>query len=160
MGIFDPAFPFNLTDYLGGCGDPPYYTNINIDQNQDTQIEAVVTPHSIEDPVHALSRGNYSGKSDSCSARPSERDAYFYYDVSVTDFAAVNGQPSVRCPESNHTGAGAVNCTVTLWVNFASSLVTTQKSERATNTLRILTDEGSIAGGVLFLTWFLGIFVL
>lgn len=157
LALFDPAFPFNLTDYSYDCGNPPHYKNVYLHLGQKLSLDIVATPYSIKDPVHALSRGNSSLTFGGCR----QINAYFYYDVSVADVGRSIQRPEIEpCPDSNNTGTGAINCTFLMQIKFASSLVTTQKSERATNTLRILTDEGSIVGGVLFLTWFLGIFVL
>lgn len=157
LALFDPAFPFNLTDYSYDCGNPPHYKNVYLHLGQKLFIDVVVTPYSIKDPVHALSRGDSSLTSEGCR----KIDAYFYYDLSVADIGRSTFRSEIGpCPDSNDTGAGAIRCSFYMNFEFASSLVTAHNSQRATNTLRILTDEGSIIGGVLFLTWFLGIFVL
>lgn len=63
------------------------------------------------------------------------------------DSKGYSGGPDETCMSSNHIG-------------FSTNMVSQQTSKRKTNWKKILTDEGSIAGGIMFFTWFLGIFVL
>ena len=43
-------------------------------------------------------------------------------------------------------------------IMFGSNMVATQSSGRGTDWAKILTDEGGIAGGIAFFTWFLSIY--
>lgn len=51
-------------------------------------------------------------------------------------------------------------CFFDTYMTMSSMLVTTQTSTRATDWKKILLDEGSIVGGITFLTWFLSIYVI
>jgi hypothetical protein len=51
-------------------------------------------------------------------------------------------------------------CYFTTRMTMSSMLVTSQTSTRGTNWQKILFDEGSIVGGIMFVTWFLGIYII
>lgn len=48
-------------------------------------------------------------------------------------------------------------CTGAVDVQFATMLVTTETSKYSKDRVQMLTDEGGIIGGIMFVTWFLSI---
>ncbi|TKA81680.1 hypothetical protein B0A55_01346 [Friedmanniomyces simplex] len=55
----------------------------------------------------------------------------------------------------NYTGP----CRAVLTMKFSSLIVTTLRSDHGTDWKQMLLDEGSIVGGIMFVTWFFNIFV-
>lgn len=89
---------------------------------------------------------------------PRQRQKYAYY-TGVADTAFLDlPLADSRCDVGGDDYQGN-NCTFTLYT-VQSPVVTTQKSAHGTDALKILTDEGGILGGILFVTWFFGIFDL
>ncbi|XXG97836.1 structural constituent of ribosome [Hypoxylon texense] len=83
----------------------------------------------------------------------------------VRDFKYYNGEPpritwdrqqGIECDVGKN---GTAPCQFSLPFTFSSPLVTVETSKRGTDALKIFTDEGSILGAILFITWFLGIFI-
>lgn len=146
FSVFDPTLPFRFTDLEFRCGNPPWYHRIVPPLGNRRDTFATVSAYYHEDPVGALSGMG----SRYCSPEVRQRKAYTYYDSDVMSIGT----------ESPEDCSDPLVCGFALSLSFSSSLVTTQKSSRGTNALKILTDEGSLVGGILFLTWFLGIFVL
>ena len=51
-------------------------------------------------------------------------------------------------------------CPSSTRIIIPNHMVTKRSSQRKTDKLKMITDEASIAGGVLFFTWFLGIYIV
>nr|OQO22447.1 hypothetical protein B0A51_06245 [Rachicladosporium sp. CCFEE 5018] len=109
--------------------------------------------YSFNDPRAPLHCGSPADYNDSC---PPQLNSYSYY--TGTADSAYLGVPleNSHCDVggNNYTGA---NCSFSMFIS-QSNVITTQKSSHGTNALKILTDEGGILGGILFVTWFFGIF--
>lgn len=155
--VFDPDFPFDPLDSISSCGNPRIYRPLSPEFNEMSSTYVIIASYYIDDPVRALGERESRDSDGICSFEAQRRTKYAYYEARVVSEPGIDHTP---CPVSDHADIGAVKCRFSMTLYLASSLVTTQKSARGIDTLRILTDEGSIIGGVLFLTWFLGIFVL
>jgi hypothetical protein len=57
---------------------------------------------------------------------------------------------------SNFTGP----CSFKIGLSMSTMLVTSLSSARGTTWQKIMFDEGSIVGGITFVTWFLSIFII
>ncbi|KAK3630560.1 hypothetical protein LTR56_017358 [Elasticomyces elasticus] len=81
---------------------------------------------------------------------------YTRYDTSVLTLPVMTGK-GYQCDlgRSDYNGP----CPAELSMSFSSLLVTTLKSSNGTDMKQMLLDEGSIVGGVMFVTWFFNIFV-
>lgn len=79
---------------------------------------------------------------------------YNQYSLSVSTLPSYG--PAL-CDLGNRDYTGP--CKGTLTMSFSSWMITTQRSMRASDWKQMLLDEGAIVGGVMFVTWFLGIFV-
>lgn len=80
------------------------------------------------------------------------------YDFVLTNIPYNNRQPTQLCDRS------ATNDT-TGWctsnnIIYIDSQVTKQISHRGTDVANIIVEESGIAGGVMFFTWFLGLYIL
>ncbi|KAK1810277.1 hypothetical protein LTR12_015341 [Friedmanniomyces endolithicus] len=81
---------------------------------------------------------------------------YNQYDVSVQTLPMVTGGgPQCDLGLPNYTGP----CPAMLMMSYSSLLVTTLRSSHGTDWLKMLLEEGSIVGGIMFVTWFFNIFV-
>ncbi|TKA33980.1 hypothetical protein B0A54_14857 [Friedmanniomyces endolithicus] len=119
-------------------------------------LSAAVSQHdiylrqtTIADDVRAIVQTN-----GNCSA-----DIYTHYnqyDVSVETLPMVTGGgPQCDLGLPGYTGP----CPASLMVSYSSLLVTTLRSNHGTDWLKMLLEEGSIVGGIMFVTWFFNIFV-
>ncbi|TKA81665.1 hypothetical protein B0A55_01336 [Friedmanniomyces simplex] len=81
---------------------------------------------------------------------------YNRYDTSVQTLPVETGQ-DYQCDLGlpNYTGP----CPAVLTMKFSSLLVTTFTSKYGTDWKQMLLEEGSIVGGIMFVTWFFNIFV-
>ncbi|KAK0275426.1 hypothetical protein LTR35_011128 [Friedmanniomyces endolithicus] len=81
---------------------------------------------------------------------------YNQYETSVQTLPMITGQED-QCDLGlpNYTGP----CPAVLTMSYSSLLVTTLRSSHGTDWLKMLLEEGSIVGGIMFVTWFFNIFV-
>ena len=88
-------------------------------------------------------------------------DAFRHYNTYRTSFISyeVNNDPgcliSSSTPPPDQTDP--LPCVGDVDIHFSSMLVTEQTSDYAKDWVGMLTDEGGIVGGIMFVTWFLGI---
>jgi len=85
---------------------------------------------------------------------------YIYYTTQPTTGESGLGQAQTNYSVCTPHGPDHQPCLFTVSLSMASSLVTKQRSSHGTDMGQIILDEGSILGGVLFFTWFFGIFVI
>lgn len=107
-----------------------------------------VEPYKMDDAVGAL-------QSPEIPAACAKHTNYTYYRSSINHFAYTDRS---TCDVGSHNFTGP--CMSATHISFATNMVTTQQSKHGTDWMQMLTDEGSIAGGIMFFTWFLGIYVL
>ncbi|KAK0776913.1 hypothetical protein LTR57_011314 [Friedmanniomyces endolithicus] len=81
---------------------------------------------------------------------------YNQYETSVQTLPMITGQDS-QCDLGLPNYAGP--CPAVLTMSYSSLLVTTLRSSHGTDWLKMLLEEGSIVGGIMFVTWFFNIFV-
>ncbi|KAK5674948.1 hypothetical protein LTS10_012360 [Elasticomyces elasticus] len=81
---------------------------------------------------------------------------YIRYDTSVLTLPVMTGK-GYQCDLGRPDYNGP--CPAKLSMSFSSLLVTTLKSSNGIDTEQMLLDEGSIVGGIMFVTWFFNIFV-
>jgi hypothetical protein len=96
-----------------------------------------------------------------CSNKDLSRRKYIYYNAEPNIFTL--GPSSLANSSCDKAGANYNNdtpCSLVLSVQIRSEILTTQTSSHGTTALDILIDEGGILGGILFFTWFFGIFVV
>ncbi|OQN97496.1 hypothetical protein B0A48_16649 [Cryoendolithus antarcticus] len=149
--LYDAGYSFNDPRAPLHCGSPAYQYLISPPVTTRSIINLQTTAYQWDD-VRALGFRDYN---DSC---PPQLRSYSYY--TGTADSAYLGVPleNSHCDVggNNYTGA---NCSFSMFIS-QSNVITTQKSSHGTNALKILTDEGGILGGILFVTWFFGIFEL
>ncbi|KAK6422934.1 hypothetical protein LTR95_016614 [Oleoguttula sp. CCFEE 5521] len=149
--LYDAGYSFNDPRAPLHCGSPAYQYLISPPVTTRSIINLQTTAYQWDD-VRALGFRDYN---DSC---PPQLSSYSYY--TGTADSAYLGVPleNSHCDVggNNYTGA---NCSFSMFIS-QSNVITTQKSSHGTNALKILTDEGGILGGILFVTWFFGIFEL
>lgn len=159
VGIWDSSIPFNLDDYVSGCGNPPIYTIISPGSTGSNLINIAADIFEMDDSAGALSNTGFltnEGTLESCSPQASKIERYFYYpSTAQLGQSSTNQSCNIGNTES-YTGP----CSVTFSVGLTSTLVTKLKSSRGTTTLQIFLDEGSIIGAIFFFTWFFSIFVI
>jgi hypothetical protein len=162
VGLYDPEIPFSLDEFAWNCGSPPFYYTVNTEITTTTQVElavqrtlffdsAKVLPDHISDP----------GELRICSNKDLNRRKYIYYNAQPNMFTL--GPSSLANSSCDRAGANYNNdtpCSLVLSVQIRSEILTTQTSSHGTTALHILIDEGGILGGILFFTWFFGIFVV
>ncbi|KAK0321871.1 hypothetical protein LTR57_019171 [Friedmanniomyces endolithicus] len=163
------AIPYNVSyNSSQGGYQGATWEFIVYDSHQDTNLiqqcdpivplwlSAAVSQHdiylrqtTIADDVRAIVQTN-----GNCSA-----DIYTHYnqyDVSVETLPMVTGGgPQCDLGLPGYTGP----CPASLMVSYSSLLVTTLRSNHGTDWLKMLLEEGSIVGGIMFVTWFFNIFV-
>ena len=103
----------------------------------------------INDPVNALKRGV-----SSCSANHTLHKYYSSYSTTVSQLPLRN--VSICDVGQNETDV----CPSTVFLRYSTNMVTYRTSARGTTWKKIITDESSIAGGVLYFTWFLGLYII
>lgn len=85
-------------------------------------------------------------------------ESFSLYDVSNTRISYNNQINLTWCDESWESYDNVVcGCEARIYLD---SQVTKRTSHRGTDAITILVEESGIAGGVMFFTWFLGLYVL
>lgn len=152
--LYDQNIKFNWTDFSLGCGNQLIYHAVSIAPANLLNFELKVYVSQMNDTVGGLDAG-ISNADSICADAPSK---YTYYTADVVTLEP--GYPLVKstCDQSlaNYTSS----CGAGMWIKPVSSLVTTQTSSPGTDIVEIFVDEGAIVGGVMFFTWFLGIFAI
>ena len=154
ISFSDPDTKFNLTEYVSGCGDPPYYRGALLAMSRISYYDVALQSFAMEDATDALTTTSTWTSETACAGK---RSYYKFYTTRATNMAPGSFSiDNTTCTGSNPQDV----CAASVTVKFDSSLVTKQTSSRGMDTLQIFIDEGSIVGGILFFTWFLGIFVI
>nr|OQO16140.1 hypothetical protein B0A51_14050 [Rachicladosporium sp. CCFEE 5018] len=147
--LYDAEYGFNDPRAPLHCGSPAYQCLISPPVTTRSIINLQTTAYQWDD-VRSLGFRDYN---DSC---PPQLNRYSYY--TGTADSAYLGVPleNSHCDVggNNYTGA---NCSFSMFIS-QSNVITTQKSSHGTNPFKILTDEGGILGGILFVTCFFGVF--
>lgn len=81
---------------------------------------------------------------------------YTYYMTEVSSTGTTNSTP---CDTSSPDYQKSYACISQVTLRYSTFLDTEFKSMRKLDKKQIYIDEGAIAGGVVFLTWFFSIFV-
>jgi hypothetical protein len=145
--LFDYAAGFNITEVHRACGNPPYFYVISTPVTRVTTMTLRSNIFEWHDDLHTT---------PSIPGCAEQRAKYRYYSAAIessyTDLPLAGGPCDVAV-----IAEGYVFCRYSLYV-LQGSVLTTYKSAHGTTPLNILTDEGGILGGILFLTWFMGLF--
>lgn len=110
-----------------------------------------VEPSEIQDNVGALNQSTIR-----CSA---SNRTYSHYSTYRTTLDHINWLNTSSCDVADKEYYKGP-CTAFHNIAFSTNMVTRQRSGHGTSFKQIVVDEGSIAGGVMFFTWFLGLYVL
>ncbi|OQO03304.1 hypothetical protein B0A48_11560 [Cryoendolithus antarcticus] len=147
--LYDAEYGFNDPRAPLHCGSPAYQCLISPPVTTRSIINLQTTAYQWDD-VRSLGFRDYN---DSC---PPQLNRYSYY--TGTADSAYLGVPleNSHCDVSGNKHTGA-NCSFSMSIS-QSDVITTQKSSHGTNPFKILTDEGGILGGILFVTCFFGVF--
>lgn len=89
---------------------------------------------------------------------PSERFSV-YDSASIANLAFNEEANSAGCDRASSNGSGVYPC-ISNNIIILDSQVRKLTSHRGTSVAKIIVDESGIAGGVMFFTWFLGLYVL
>ncbi|TKA73946.1 hypothetical protein B0A55_05646 [Friedmanniomyces simplex] len=159
IGFFDPSINFNMTDFLYVCGNPPVYHCILPLVSTSTYLSFHAETYRLEDDVGALKEERETSDASAdqmCSSQVLGLTSYTYFDGTYDTLSMGEGIMNGTCDVA-YGNADVKDCTVTVQLAMASSLVTTQTSRRGTDALKILIDEGSKLGGITFFTWFFSV---
>ena len=159
-GFYDPSIHFNARDFLLDCGNPPMYFQIQPPiRVASGSLVSIDGQTELSDEIGALHNSKWRESAASpCSAYSFALRNYTYYDARTPSAGIKQQLQNSTCDVASPNYF--TPCQFQLKVVMNSMLVTKQTSEHGTNTLRILIDEGSILGAVMFFTWFLSIFVI
>lgn len=113
---------------------------------------------NIEDSVDAIVYANFTEHSSSATQCNKFRD-YAIYPLSAEPYGEI-GATSPQICDTSVTLDSSSSCTNDIAIQFTSVRVTTQISKRPKSWKEWLTDEGGIIGGIQFVTWFSGIFLI
>lgn len=138
------------------CGSPPFYYTLNTELTTYTELDLIVQRTAIDDSAGVLS--DQRSAPDDLGLCSAKRDHYTYYSAQPNIRVLGNSSPA-NC-DIYSVNYKNETCGFQLYVQVRSELLTTQKSSHGTTNLKILIDEGGILGGILFFTWFFGIFVV
>jgi hypothetical protein len=133
-----------------GC---PVFRSTLLPANGLNQI--TFSQEDIVDPEQAIKMNQ-----DSCGLSAAAKDmtsSYRLYDLSANHYG--RGSPSsggCYTPMGDHVQSPS--CGSRNRLQLKSNMVSQQRSRRGTDWVQILTDESAIAGGIVFFTWFLGIY--
>lgn len=109
----------------------------------------------INDAVDALEKNT---SACSVSNRPySDYRRHASYRVTVNHLRLIDQKV---CDVGSKGYEKASVCPSVNYIHFSTNMVTRQTSSHGTDWKKIIVDEGSIVGGVMFFTWFLGLYVL
>ncbi|KAK4560544.1 hypothetical protein LTR86_005741 [Recurvomyces mirabilis] len=152
IGFYDATLPFNIDDFLAGCRNPDLYFKATQRSSDGGGGDFYPEIFELSDSTGELRDSDTESSATICSSDALALRDYTYYGGRFDPLPLPAGCSPVI--------GSTTTCGWFLSVHLQSSLATTQKSSRGTNTLQILIDEGSILGGILFFTWFFGIFVV
>lgn len=165
IGLFDANLPFNMSEMISGCGDPPFYFVMSASASPELSFEIKAEANVMDDQIGALLDQAPFDSSDtemlaSCSPETLALTRYKYFTARY-DLEPSNGGGSLNdtCAGVDLRGPKPV-VTIGGFLTMSTSTVFTQTSKHGTDTLQILTDEGSILGGVSFFAWFFSIFAI
>jgi hypothetical protein len=82
---------------------------------------------------------------------------YSTYDIIPNPYAVIG---LGACLSSSKDDNDTEDCGAHIDLRLKSNMVQRQTSRRGTDWVQILTDESAIAGGVVFFTWFLSIYII
>jgi hypothetical protein len=156
VGFFDPYVTFNMADFLYVCGNPLVYYCVLPQATTFSSLSFHAETFMLDDKVGALSEERLPASY--CSSEILGLSNYTYFDGRYD--STLGGDLYNSSCDLGVNGDISTPCQFSLQLAMASSLITTQKSSRGTNTLQIFIDEGSILGGITFFAWFFSIFVV
>jgi hypothetical protein len=145
-----PTFPPD--GYKSACGNPPYYYAYAVPLSTASLLKIDSTASHLVDNARQFDAQSLATKS--C---PYTED-YMYYTASTSVGNIGLPLPGSDCDVGSEGGKGSSCSLVSLM--YQSPVVTVQTSQHGTNATKILTDEGGLVGGILFATWFFGIFLV
>ena len=120
--------------------------------NQSSTVEIFLEQSSIVDNVGALDYPDWF------DAR-CDLESLSMYNTYSYRLVEVGGVPDTQfCTQPVSPSNGPCIFNTVLYIS--SMLVTTQTSARGTSWIKMILDEGSIVGGITFVTWFLGIYII
>jgi hypothetical protein len=153
MAAYNPSLPFSVGDFERGCGDPAYYYLIMPLITTSITISIRATAFLLNDNINSLASSRQG-----CDANTSK---YMYYQLQY-DLNGLGDSLAGSTCDVGEAGAGDAStpCPFHMHLGLQTSAVTSQMSKHGTDFKTIFTDEGGILGGLLFMTWFLGIFVV
>ncbi|KAK4547083.1 hypothetical protein LTR36_001304 [Oleoguttula mirabilis] len=158
IGLYDPYLPFHYADFFNWCGNPQFYFQMTVPITDGALVSVTADTFVLSDPVGALARSQGPLATALCSQDVLRLTNYTYYSARVETDTVGDNLVNSSCDLSS--AAYTRPCAFNPVFFLSSSLVTTQTSSRGTNTLKVLIEESGIVGGILFFTWFLGIFVV
>jgi hypothetical protein len=126
----------------------------------DVTLAPVLGDHTMQ--IEQSTINDYVGSLDesSISTRPDcSRKDYRHYSRWTSKFTTSRTVPSNECHTRPSSQIGNP-CIGHFFLSISSLLLTTQTSSHSIEWKQMLLDEGSIVGGITFLTWFLGIFII
>ncbi|KAI9745422.1 MAG: hypothetical protein M1818_000956 [Claussenomyces sp. TS43310] len=149
--LLDPALVSNFT-YIYSCGFTEMMDLILAPAVGESLM--TIEQSRINDDIGSLDESSDSlGPYANCSRKGFSH--YNRWDARLTSVSTINAGKCI-------TGSSAPldnTCVGNLLVTYSSLSVTTQTSSHSIGWKQMLLDEGSIVGGITFVTWFFGIFV-
>ncbi|KAI1764876.1 hypothetical protein GGR53DRAFT_465976 [Hypoxylon sp. FL1150] len=153
--LYDSTLPLNFSELFNRCGPPwgnVFAQEISIPAvNAGSGWPVYVDVLQIDDKAGDLAT---DGPGFECSPT---LENYKYYTGRAPPLTWDTSMGN-ECDVGRN--ASATPCPLILSFQLSSPLVSVQTSRRGSHTLKILIDEGSILGAILFITWFFGIFVI
>ncbi|KAK5126767.1 hypothetical protein LTR85_009701 [Meristemomyces frigidus] len=153
ISFFDPALtPIVIANGGPACNNPDKFTTYGAHSYGENHV--YLRTQTVVDTFNALN--NHSAADTSTCSNPGLK-RYDHY--SAQGFYAGSGTPA-KCVLSSDSLDQTADCQTHLSIYFDSFMVATETSARGTDWKRMLLDEGSIVGGVVFVMWFLTIYVI
>lgn len=151
--LIDPTLTDNLTDILHsvGSGDCSFLTGqyVPVLGTNYLWIERM----DFDDKRGDLTNGRNASK---CSLSARQFPSYSTYRSTITHFD-LNDKSTCDYASSKYKD---VACESNNFIRFSSNMINMQTSGRGSSWLKMLTDEGAIVGGVMFFTYFIGVYVI
>ncbi|KAK5019075.1 hypothetical protein LTR60_000321, partial [Cryomyces antarcticus] len=146
--VFDPRLEDRFVEALD-CGI------LTLD-GYPTQSSVVLNleKYNIDDDVLAV---NWTENGD-CNKEYFSHYSAFRYEMTQLDWDS--SLRNVSACTANWTEFVIQSCLLETSMGLSTQTVVTQTSERGTDWKQMLLDEGSIVGGITFVTWFLGIYII
>lgn len=156
---FEPTFLYSFVDpefvKNGSAREKALY---DIHSFPCTALDFQIVP-ALGSNIYTVSAANITDENEALNYADDCRSEYSKfrdYESSVTNIAPLD---SSICDVASPFWDGNTSCISNNLINM-KSLFSDRKSQRGTNAKTIILDESAIAGGVMFFTWFLGLYVL